>query len=114
MMCAMLLSGNDLLATYPSWKSGKFNLLRNLFALLAIPAGVGMFLGGPLAKAQNAYITNNISNTVSVIDTATNKVIGSPIDVGGSSAPSGVAVSPDGNTVYVTLQGTVFRQNGHV
>ena len=37
---------------------------------------------------------------MSVIDTATNTVIGSPIPVGGS--PYGVAVTPDGSKVYVT------------
>ena len=50
--------------------------------------------------AQNAYITNPGDNTVSVIDTATNTVVGSPIPVG--SFPFGVAVTPDGSKVYVT------------
>jgi YVTN family beta-propeller protein len=56
--------------------------------------------------AQNAYITNNYiinnnggSNTVSVIDTATDTVI-STIPVG--NAPFGAAVTPDGNKVYIT------------
>jgi YVTN family beta-propeller protein len=53
----------------------------------------------PAAQAQNAYITNSGSNDVSVIDTATNTVVGSPIAVG--SAPTGVAVTPDGHRVYV-------------
>src|SRR6516225_7354908 len=56
------------------------------------------------ARAQNAYITNEgedeASNTVSVIDTATNQVVGSPITVGAN--PLGVAVTPDGSNVYVT------------
>ena len=46
-----------------------------------------------------AYITNVDSNTVSVIDTATNTVIAT-VPVG--MKPSGVAVSPDGSKVYVT------------
>ncbi len=45
------------------------------------------------------YVTSDLSNTVSVIDTATNTVIGSPIPVGVS--PTGVAVTPDGSKVYV-------------
>ena len=49
--------------------------------------------------AQNAYITNHVSNTVSVIDTATNTVTAT-IPVG--AGPIGVAVSPDGGRVYVT------------
>src|SRR5689334_17725437 len=49
--------------------------------------------------APFAYITNASSNTVSVIDTATNLVIATiPVGVG----PGGVAVHPDGSRVYVT------------
>jgi YVTN family beta-propeller protein len=79
----------------------KSNLFRNLFALVVVSAGAGMFLGVPPAEAQNAYITNSRANTVSVIDTATNRV-GTTIAVG--SDPKGVAVSPDGSKVYVKRQ----------
>ena len=41
----------------------------------------------------SAYVTNQSSNNVSVIDTATNTVVGT-IPVG--STPNGVAVPPDG------------------
>jgi len=40
------------------------------------------------------------AGSVSVIDTATNTVVGSPITVG--RFPQGVAVTPDGSKVYVT------------
>ncbi|MBL7795632.1 MAG: beta-propeller fold lactonase family protein, partial [Saprospiraceae bacterium] len=46
-----------------------------------------------------AYIPNNVSNDVSVIDLATNTVVAT-IPVG--FAPFGVSVSPDGSRVYVT------------
>jgi YVTN family beta-propeller protein len=55
-------------------------------------------LGSAQSLAQNAYITNRDSNSVSVIDTATNKVTAT-IPVGG--APIGVAVTSDGSRVYV-------------
>jgi YVTN family beta-propeller protein len=45
------------------------------------------------------YVANASSNTVSVIDTATNTVIGSPIAVG--TQPTGIAVNPAGTRVYV-------------
>ena len=53
---------------------------------------------------------NNSSNTVTPIDTATNKA-GSAIDVGAN--PSGIAITPDGKTVYVTCSdpGTVVPIN---
>ena len=56
------------------------------------------------AHAQNAYITNVNSNTVSVIDTVTNTVIAT-IPVGLN--PFGVAVSFDGSKVYFTHVGGV-------
>lgn len=46
-----------------------------------------------------AYVTNSVSDTVSVIDTATNTVDGTPIP---TEDPIGVAVTPDGSRVYVT------------
>ncbi|SFE33447.1 YVTN family beta-propeller repeat protein [Spirosoma endophyticum] len=48
-----------------------------------------------------AYIANQGSGTVSVINTATNQVV-STIGVG--SSPYGVSVSPDGSRVYVANQ----------
>jgi YVTN family beta-propeller protein len=51
------------------------------------------------AFALNAYITNETSDNVSVIDTATNTVIATiPVGVG----PFGAAVTPDGTKVYIT------------
>jgi YVTN family beta-propeller protein len=55
-------------------------------------------LGSAQSLAQNAYITNNGANTVSVIDTATNRVTAT-VPVG--SEPAGVAVTPDGSKVFV-------------
>src|SRR6516162_4539397 len=66
--------------------------------LLAISAFVFCFLGSAQTLAQNAYITNDGSGNVSVIDTATNAVTAT-IAVG--TAPFAVAGSPDGGTVYV-------------
>src|SRR5437870_480462 len=61
-----------------------------LFLLLSM--GVG--LGTATAQAQTrAYVTNSISNSVSVIDTATNTVVAT-IPVG--FEPVGVAITPDG------------------
>ena len=50
--------------------------------------------------AGKAYVTNQNANTVSVIDTATNAVVGSAIPVG--SVPIGIAITPDGTKAYVT------------
>jgi YVTN family beta-propeller protein len=73
-------------------------------SLLVIAALVSCFFGSAqsLAEnvftAENAYITNEGDNTVSVIDTKTDKVIRT-IPVG--SEPYGVAASRDGRKVYV-------------
>src|ERR1017187_1160098 len=50
--------------------------------------------------AQTAYITNTGSNTVSVINVATNTVTAS-ISIG---SPFGISVSPDGSKVYVAQE----------
>ncbi|MCX4509362.1 serine/threonine-protein kinase [Streptomyces sp. NBC_01619] len=59
------------------------------------PSGVALSPDG-----RRVYVTNFSSDSVSVIDTATNRTVDDPIPVGNS--PSGVAVSPDGRRVYVT------------
>jgi YVTN family beta-propeller protein len=75
-------------------------LFRALYAFFNVIAAIALvsIVGSAPALAQNAYITNQGSNTVSVIDTATNTV-SATIPVG--RAPQGLAVAPDGNKVYV-------------
>ena len=51
------------------------------------------------ALAQNAYITNQDSDNISVIDTATNTVIAT---IPAGEYPEGVAVSQDGRRAYIT------------
>src|SRR5215831_18791652 len=70
---------------------------------LALALSLACLLAPASARAQKAYITNSFDNTVSVIATATNTVVGSPIPVG--SQPFGVAVTPDGSKVYVATIG---------
>jgi YVTN family beta-propeller protein len=54
----------------------------------------------PAAAAPFAYVAN--AQSVSVIDTATNKKVGTPIPIPVGLAPLAVAVAPDGTRVYVT------------
>jgi YVTN family beta-propeller protein len=65
--------------------------------LAAAAAVVACLVAQTTALAQNAYVANEGGNTVSVIDTATNTVIGTLP----ASTPVGVAVSPDGSKAYV-------------
>ncbi len=65
---------------------------------LGITALALLMLVSIAGAAPFAYITNGDSNSVSVIDTATNKVTAT-ISVG--SNPMGAAISPDGTKVYV-------------
>jgi YVTN family beta-propeller protein len=58
------------------------------------PLGVAVSPDG-----RRAYVSNYVSGTVSVIDTANKAVIGT-ITVSGN--PAGVAVSPDGRQAYIT------------
>src|SRR5215469_7743967 len=53
--------------------------------LLVWATGSLCVLGSTESHAQNAYIANELSDNVTVIDTRTNTVVGSPITVGDSS-----------------------------
>jgi YVTN family beta-propeller protein len=83
-------------------KSSKISCSR----ALASTAMILMLLSIAGGAAPFAYITNQGSNNVSVIDIATNNVTAN-VTVG--SSPFGVAVNPDGTKVYIAnrLSGTV-------
>jgi YVTN family beta-propeller protein len=72
-------------------------MVRSLVAALAVLLASSRCCA---VASPNAYITNFSDNTVSVLATPSNTVIGSPIPVG--PGPSGVAVTPDGSKVYIT------------
>src|SRR5262249_43923096 len=76
--------------------------------LRALSLGLlGVMLGSIPAEAKPfAYVTNFVSGTVSVIDTATNTVVAT-VPVG--SFPRGVAITPDGTHAYVanSVSGTL-------
>jgi len=81
--------------------SGRFRRAKHgVFALAA--AAAALALPVPAAFAQNGYVTNSGADSVSVIDTATNAVIGT-VTVG--SEPVDVAVVPDGTRAYVVNMG---------
>ncbi|MBV8969248.1 MAG: autotransporter domain-containing protein [Verrucomicrobia bacterium] len=86
-------------------KCGRRKDSKNLVWLLAAVAGTCIWASRPCDGQieVDAYISNGNSNTVSVIDTETNTVIGS-LAVG--SAPAGVAVTPDGRYAYVANNGS--------
>ena len=76
---------------------------RGFAALWAVLVLAVAFSVRPAEAAPFAYVANTNDNTVSVIDTATNLVVGPPIPVG--IRPDGVTVTPDGKHVYVTNTG---------
>ena len=61
-----------------------------------------LILNQNAAAQPFAYVANSSSNDVTVIDTATNMLVGSPIMVG--TGPIGVAITPDGTRAYVANQ----------
>ena len=77
----------------------------NRLAILLLSIEVG--LATITAQAQTrAYVTDISSNTVSVIDTATNTVVATiPVGV----IPFGVAITPDGTRAYVANVSSNYR-----
>ena len=74
-------------------------------ALLAAPVLATLLLitAAP-ALARDAYVANSGSESVSVIDTRTDQVVGSPITVG--VEPTAIAITPDGRFAYVVNTGS--------
>src|ERR1051326_53276 len=67
-----------------------------------IPIGLGgiaPFAIGVNPATNRIYLANAGSNNVSVIDGATNTVIGNPVPVG--VRPFGISVNPNTNLIYV-------------
>jgi YVTN family beta-propeller protein len=73
--------------------------LTSLRVLAAALVAFGFAVLAPTADARYAYTGNYDASTVSVIDTATNQVVGAPIPVGAD--PYSMAIGPDGRTLYV-------------
>jgi YVTN family beta-propeller protein len=72
---------------------------QKLYSIALLSTAMILMLIGVAGAVPFAYITNQVDNTVSIIDTATNTVTAT-VSVG--SNPVGVAVTPDGTRVYVT------------
>ena len=68
-----------------------------------VGVGVAPLQAAVSPDGSQAWIVNSTSNSVSVIDTATNTVIGSPIAVG--TEPLGIAIAPNGATAWVANHG---------
>jgi YVTN family beta-propeller protein len=73
-----------------------------LSAMAAMGAAWIAHAAGPNAAGPNAYIGEFKDNTVTVLDTASNKVTASiPVPAG----PHGLVISPDGRRVYLSSDG---------
>src|SRR5271157_4475368 len=78
---------------------------KKLYSIALVSTVIILTLVSIAGAAPFAYITNQGSNNVSVIDTATNNIVTS-VNVGSGPGPGGVAATPDGTRVYVTHSGT--------
>jgi len=69
--------------------------------LTKLTAALLMSFSASLMAAPFAYVPNEGSGTISIIDTQTDAVAGE-IAIGGK--PRGIAISPDGKRLYVSEQ----------
>src|SRR5215472_10522897 len=94
--------GSDAQRVWPIGRFVMYYFIRSGFAQLLLTAVLALN-SGFAASAPKAYVGNFADNTVSVIDTASNKVIATiPVAEG----PHGMAISGDGRTVYVAGDGS--------
>jgi YVTN family beta-propeller protein/cysteine-rich repeat protein len=71
---------------------------------IVLPTGSGPVRIAITPNGDKAYVSDDVSDSVWVIDTATNMITPtSPIPFASGTGPSGVAVTPDGLKVYVAL-----------
>ena len=75
-------------------------VLPGVFENSNTPASTQANPFGVAIVGNRAYVANQGTNTVSVLDATTGAAVGNPIVVG--SAPTGVAARPISSTVYVT------------
>ena len=82
-----------------------WNKVKNLSLYRAIPLLLVILTTSVTQGFANfAYVANFNGNTVSVIDTTSNTVVGSPINVG--SEPAAIAITPNGEFAYVANSGS--------
>jgi YVTN family beta-propeller protein len=78
---------------------GELMFSRRLL-LFAISTALLASVLAPGASARSIYVTNYESQNVVVLDSATNQVVGAPIDIGANTGPFTIAITPDGKTAY--------------
>jgi YVTN family beta-propeller protein len=78
----------------------KSRSLRRRVPLIFALAALSLALFATQASARYVYTGNYEDDSLSVIDTATNQVVGSPIPTG--DGPDSIAITPDGKTLYAT------------
>jgi YVTN family beta-propeller protein len=87
-----VIAGNDVVATILTFQS-------DLHGLAVSPDSKYVYVAD--------YGTSFIDASVKVIDTATN-AIATNIPVGNSTSPTGIAITPNGKSAYVTTTGAVL------
>ena len=81
---------------------------------LAVALSLASLFAPALARAQNAYITNNNDGTVSVINTTTNMVVGSPKTIADYMQEIFEAGGGDGFVLMPNLFPVMFEEFGRM
>jgi YVTN family beta-propeller protein len=91
-------------STHSGVTSGQVTVIdpANLTVIANIPVGPNPAGMAITQDGNRLYVLNSGDNTMSVIDTASNAVIGAPIAV--AAAPYDIVISPDGTRLYISSQ----------
>lgn len=97
-LCFLVVSLTKVVLTHADFQINK-ETVHTITGVGCNPLFIGSFFIAFTPNGTKAYVTNQNSNSVSVIDTATDKVI-TTLSVG--FKPYFIAITPDGTKAYVT------------
>jgi YVTN family beta-propeller protein len=90
-------------ALRPALGAGAGFLLTSGLLVAAVARPAAATAGAPAQASGHVYVTNQLGDTVSVIDAQTDKVTAT---VPAGTAPEGIAVSPDRRRLYIADSGS--------
>jgi YVTN family beta-propeller protein len=102
---AAALSADGSRLDVPNLKSGTVSIINTGTNTVSHTVAVGKYPTGVVEVGGTLYVANLLAGTISVINPVSGTVTGT-ITLGATVAPSGLAASADGHTLYADVPAT--------